>query len=141
MIPWGKNQRWNKITDKVKESVEEIAKDLIEIYSKRQAMRGFQFPPVRCGRRNLNRSSSTKKHTGSDHSDRRVKDDMESPQPMERLVCGDVGLRQDRGRDTRCVKAVMAGKNVAVLVPTTVLAMQHFTTFKKRSRITRSILI
>ena len=128
----GKKSAWNKIRDKVKESVEEIAKDLIEIYSKRQAMRGFQFPPDTLWQEEFESKFEYEETQDQITAIEDVKDDMESPQPMERLICGDVGFGKTEVAIRAAFKAVMAGKQAAILVPTTVLGMQHFTTFKKR---------
>jgi transcription-repair coupling factor (superfamily II helicase) len=128
----GRKSAWNRIKDKVKESVEEIAKDLIEIYSKRQALRGFQFPPDTLWQEEFESKFEYEETHDQITAIEDVKDDMESPQPMERLICGDVGFGKTEVAIRAAFKAVMAGKQVAMLVPTTVLAMQHFTTFKKR---------
>ncbi|MBN2403092.1 MAG: transcription-repair coupling factor [Spirochaetes bacterium] len=128
----GKKSAWNRIRDKVKESVEEIAKDLIEIYSKRQALRGFPFPPDTMWQEEFESKFEYEETQDQITAIEDVKDDMESQQPMERLICGDVGFGKTEVAIRAAFKAVMAGKQVAVLVPTTVLAMQHFRTFKKR---------
>ena len=128
----GKKSAWNKIRDKVKESVEEIAKELMEIYSKRQALRGFQFPPDTMWQEEFESKFEYEETQDQITAIEDVKDDMESQQPMERLICGDVGFGKTEVAIRATFKAVMAGKQVAVLVPTTVLAMQHFRTFKKR---------
>jgi transcription-repair coupling factor (superfamily II helicase) len=128
----GKKSAWNRIRDKVKESVEEIARDLLEIYSKRQAMRGFQFPPDTLWQEEFESKFEYEETQDQITAIEDVKDDMESPQPMERLICGDVGFGKTEVAIRAAFKAVMAGKQAAVLVPTTVLAMQHFNTFKKR---------
>ncbi|MFH0977339.1 MAG: transcription-repair coupling factor [Spirochaetota bacterium] len=128
----GKKSAWNRIRDKVKESVEEIAKDLIEIYSKRQALRGFPFPPDTLWQEEFESKFEYEETQDQITAIEDVKDDMESQLPMERLICGDVGFGKTEVAIRAAFKAVMAGKQVAILVPTTVLAMQHFSTFKKR---------
>jgi transcription-repair coupling factor (superfamily II helicase) len=128
----GKKSAWNRIRDRVKESVEEIANDLLEIYSKRQAMRGFQFPPDTLWQEEFESKFEYDETQDQITAIEDVKDDMESPQPMERLICGDVGFGKTEVAIRAAFKAVMAGKQAAVLVPTTVLAMQHFNTFIKR---------
>ncbi|MBN2040939.1 MAG: transcription-repair coupling factor [Spirochaetes bacterium] len=128
----GKKSAWNRIKEKVQESVEEIARDLIEIYSKRQALRGFQFPPDTLWQEEFESKFEYEETQDQITAIEDVKDDMEAPQPMERLICGDVGYGKTEVAIRAAFKAVMAGKQVAILVPTTVLAMQHFSTFRKR---------
>ncbi len=128
----GKKSAWNRIREKVRESVEEIARDLLEIYSKRQALRGFQFPPDTLWQEEFESKFEYEETQDQITAIEDVKDDMESPQPMERLICGDVGFGKTEVAIRAAFKAVMAGKQAAILVPTTVLSMQHFNTFKKR---------
>lgn len=128
----GKKSAWNRIREKVQESVEEIAAELIEIYSKRSALKGFQFPPDTLWQEEFESKFEYEETADQITAIEDVKDDMESPQPMERLICGDVGFGKTEVAIRAAFKAVMAGKQTAILVPTTVLAMQHYDTFKKR---------
>ncbi len=128
----GKKSAWNRIKERVQQSVEEIAEDLIKIYSQRKALRGFQFPPDTTWQEEFEALFEYEETPDQITAIEDVKDDMERPQPMDRLVCGDVGFGKTEVAIRAAFKAVMAGKQVAILVPTTVLAMQHFSTFKKR---------
>lgn len=128
----GKKSAWNRIKQRVKESVEAIAKDLIKIYSKRSALKGYRFPPDTQWQEEFESLFEFEETPDQITAIEDVKDDMESEKPMDRLVCGDVGFGKTEVAIRASFKAVMAGKQVAILVPTTILAMQHFETFKKR---------
>ncbi len=128
----GKKSAWNRIKERVQQSVEEIAEDLIKIYSQRKALRGFQFPPDTTWQEEFEALFEYEETPDQITAIEDVKDDMERPQPMDRLICGDVGFGKTEVAIRAAFKAVMAGKQVAILVPTTVLAMQHFSTFKSR---------
>ena len=128
----GKKSAWNKIKQRVKESVEEIAKELIQIYSKRSALKGFRFPPDTQWQEEFESLFEFEETPDQLTAIEDVKDDMETDKPMDRLVCGDVGFGKTEVAIRASFKAVMAGKQVAILVPTTILAMQHYETFKKR---------
>ncbi len=128
----GKKSAWNKIKQKVKESVEEIAKELIKIYSKRNALKGHRFPPDTQWQEEFESLFEYEETPDQITAIEDTKDDMESEKPMDRLICGDVGFGKTEVAIRASFKAVMAGKQVALLVPTTVLAMQHFETFRKR---------
>jgi transcription-repair coupling factor (superfamily II helicase) len=128
----GKKSAWNRIKEKVRQSVEEIARELIVIYSKRNALKGFQFPPDTQWQEEFESLFEYDETPDQITAIEDVKDDMENHRPMDRLVCGDVGFGKTEVAIRAAFKAVMAGKQVALLVPTTVLAMQHFSTFKKR---------
>ncbi len=128
----GRKSAWNRIKDRVQRSVEEIAGELIQIYSKRRAMKGYQFPPDTVWQEEFESKFEYEETPDQITSVEDIKDDMEKAEPMDRLVCGDVGFGKTEVAIRAAFKAVMAGKQVAVLVPTTVLAMQHFSTFKKR---------
>lgn len=128
----GKKSAWNRIKQRVKESVEEIAKELIKIYSKRSALNGFRFPPDTQWQEEFESLFEFEETPDQLTAIEDVKDDMEAEKPMDRLVCGDVGFGKTEVAIRASFKAVMAGKQVAILVPTTILAMQHFETFKKR---------
>jgi len=128
----GKKSAWNRIKERVKESVEEIAKDLIKIYSKRSALKGFRYPPDTQWQEEFESLFEYEETPDQLTAIEDVKDDMESDKPMDRLVCGDVGFGKTEVAIRASFKAVMAGKQVVILAPTTILAMQHFNTFKKR---------
>jgi len=128
----GKKSSWNKIKTKVKEAVEEIAKDLIKIYSTRDTQKGYQFPPDTLWQEEFEALFEFEETPDQITAIEDVKDDMENPTPMDRLICGDVGFGKTEVAIRASFKAVMAGRQVAILVPTTVLAMQHFSNFKKR---------
>jgi transcription-repair coupling factor (superfamily II helicase) len=128
----GKKSAWNRIKEKVQKSVQEVASELVKIYSARKALRGFQFPPDTMWQEEFEALFEYEETPDQITAIEDVKDDMESPRPMDRLICGDVGFGKTEVAIRASFKAVMAGRQVAMLVPTTVLAMQHFTTFKKR---------
>ncbi len=128
----GKKSAWNKIKQRVKESVEEIAHELIKIYSKRSALKGFRYPPDTQWQEEFESLFEYEETPDQLTAIEDVKDDMETDKPMDRLVCGDVGFGKTEVAIRASFKAVMAGKQVAILVPTTILAMQHYETFKKR---------
>ncbi len=128
----GKKSAWNRIKEKVQKSVEELAKELIDIYARRRAMKGFQFPPDTLWQEEFEAMFEYEETPDQITAIEDVKDDMEASQPMDRLICGDVGFGKTEVAIRAAFKAVMAGKQVAVLVPTTVLSMQHFNTFKNR---------
>jgi len=128
----GKKSAWNRIKEKVQKAIEELANDLIQIYSQRMALKGFPFPPDTQWQEEFESKFEYEETPDQITAIEDVKDDMESPRPMDRLVCGDVGFGKTEVAIRAAFKSVMAGKQVAVLVPTTVLAMQHFNTFTKR---------
>ncbi|MCX8124408.1 MAG: transcription-repair coupling factor [Spirochaetes bacterium] len=128
----GKKSAWNRIKERVQQSVEEIAQDLLKIYSQRKALKGFQYPPDTMWQEEFESKFEYEETPDQITAIEDVKDDMEKPQPMDRLICGDVGFGKTEVAIRAAFKAVMAGKQVAVLVPTTVLAMQHYNTFTKR---------
>ncbi|HPA72113.1 MAG TPA: CarD family transcriptional regulator, partial [Spirochaetota bacterium] len=128
----GKKSAWNRIREKVQKSVEELAKDLIRIYAQRRAVKGYQFPPDTYWLEEFESKFEYEETPDQITCIEDVKDDMEKAQPMDRLVCGDVGFGKTEVAIRAAFKAVMAGRQVAVLVPTTILAMQHFSTFTKR---------
>jgi transcription-repair coupling factor (superfamily II helicase) len=128
----GKKSAWNRIKEKVKKSVEEVAAELIKIYSARRALKGFQYPPDTLWQEEFEALFEFEETPDQISAIEDVKDDMESPRPMDRLICGDVGFGKTEVAIRAAFKSVMAGRQVALLVPTTVLAMQHFTTFTRR---------
>ncbi len=128
----GKKSAWNRIKQKVQESVEEIARELITIYSQRSSLKGYQYPPDTNWQEEFESLFEYEETPDQITAIEDVKDDMESDKPMDRLVCGDVGFGKTEVAIRAAFKGVMAGRQVAILVPTTILAMQHFNTFKKR---------
>lgn len=128
----GKKSAWNRIKKKVQESVEELAEELIEVYARRQALKGFRYPGDTSWQEEFEASFEYEETPDQINAIEDVKDDMESSQPMDRLICGDVGFGKTEVAIRAAFKAAMAGRQVALLVPTTILAMQHYNTFKKR---------
>jgi transcription-repair coupling factor (superfamily II helicase) len=128
----GKNSAWNRIKERVQKSVEQIAGELIQIYAKRKALKGLQFPPDTLWQEEFEAKFEYEETPDQITAIEDVKDDMEKPLPMDRLVCGDVGFGKTEVAIRAAFKAVMAGRQVAILAPTTILAMQHYNTFKTR---------
>lgn len=123
---------WNRIKAKAKASVEDIAKDLIKLYAKRRSTPGFAFSEDTPWQREFEDSFPYEETPDQLAAVREIKSDMEKPMPMDRLLCGDVGFGKTEVALRAAFKAVMGGKQVAVLVPTTVLAQQHYQTFTER---------
>ncbi len=123
---------WQKLKDKTKSKIKDIAKDLILLYSKRKAERGFQFSSDTFMQQELEASFIYEDTPDQVKATKAVKEGMESPVPMDRLVCGDVGFGKTEIAIRAAFKAVADNKQVAVLVPTTILAFQHFKTFSDR---------
>jgi transcription-repair coupling factor (superfamily II helicase) len=125
-------QEWNRTKQKVKEEVEEIATDLLELYAKREVVAGHAFPPDTVWQRELEASFPYIETLDQIKVQEEVKEDMARTKPMDRLVVGDVGYGKTEIAIRAAFKAVMDSKQVAILVPTTVLAEQHYVTFKQR---------
>lgn len=123
---------WKKLKQKTKTRVKEIAFSLIELYAKRRLQKGFSFDPDSYLQLELESSFMYEDTPDQVTSTEDVKRDMESEQPMDRLVCGDVGFGKTEVAIRAAFKAVDNGKQVAVLVPTTILAFQHHRTFSER---------
>ncbi|MEP5611319.1 MAG: transcription-repair coupling factor [Cyclobacteriaceae bacterium] len=123
---------WENKKKKVKRKVKDIAKDLIELYAKRKAANGFAFPPDDYLQAELESSFMYQDTPDQSVATSDVKEDMEKQNPMDRLVCGDVGFGKTEVAIRAAFKAVNSGKQAAVLVPTTILAMQHHRTFISR---------
>ncbi|MGA9048541.1 MAG: transcription-repair coupling factor [Dehalococcoidia bacterium] len=126
------SQEWNRARQKVKESVADIAGELIELYASREAGGGLKFSPDTLWQQELEASFPYVETADQVDALQAVKADMESLKPMDRLVCGDVGYGKTEVAVRAAFKAVMDGKQVAVLVPTTILAQQHLNTFAER---------
>ncbi|WP_293293966.1 transcription-repair coupling factor [Allomuricauda sp.] len=123
---------WKKLKQKTKARVKKIAFDLIKVYAKRRLEKGFQYAPDSYLQHELEASFIYEDTPDQEKSTQDVKKDMESERPMDRLICGDVGFGKTEVAIRAAFKAVDNGKQVAVLVPTTILAFQHSRTFKER---------
>lgn len=123
---------WNKIKEKTKNKVKDIARDLIQLYAKRRQEEGFSFAPDSFLQHELEASFIYEDTPDQVKATADVKLDMENSKPMDRLICGDVGFGKTEVSIRAAFKAVTDNKQVAVLVPTTVLAYQHYQTFKER---------
>ena len=123
---------WQRTTGKVRAAVAEVAEELVELYRTRQVADGFAFPEDSVWQQELESSFLYEETPDQAHAAQHVKADMESRSPMDRLVCGDVGFGKTEIAVRAAFKAIQAGKQVAMLVPTTLLAQQHFDTFTQR---------
>lgn len=123
---------WKKLKQKTKSRVKKIAFDLIKVYAKRRLEKGFQYGPDSYLQNELEASFIYEDTPDQSKSTEDVKRDMESERPMDRLICGDVGFGKTEVAIRAAFKAVDNGKQVAVLVPTTILAFQHHRTFNER---------
>ncbi|MEY3118208.1 MAG: transcription-repair coupling factor [Bacteroidota bacterium] len=123
---------WVKLKDKTKAKVKEIAFDLIKLYAQRKAQAGFAFTPDNYMQYELEASFIYEETVDQAKAIADVKKDMETPSPMDRLVCGDVGFGKTEVAVRAAFKAAIDGKQVALLVPTTILAFQHYKTFVDR---------
>lgn len=123
---------WERIKEKTKSKVKDIARELIKLYAIRKAEQGFQYSPDSYLQQELEASFIYEDTPDQLKATADVKKDMESNLPMDRLVCGDVGFGKTEVAIRAAFKAATDGKQVAVLVPTTVLALQHYNTFKDR---------
>jgi transcription-repair coupling factor (superfamily II helicase) len=123
---------WQKLKDKTKTRVKEIAFDLIQLYAQRKAQTGFAHSPDNYMQIELEASFIYEDTPDQSKATADVKKDMETPSPMDRLVCGDVGFGKTEVAIRSAFKTCLDGKQAAVLVPTTILAFQHYKTFKER---------
>ena len=123
---------WERLKERTKVKVKDIARDLILLYAARKAEKGFQFTPDSYLQHELEASFIYEDTPDQAKSTADIKQDMESSLPMDRLVCGDVGFGKTELAIRAAFKAATDGKQVAVLVPTTVLALQHYKTFSER---------
>lgn len=123
---------WQALKAKTKRKVKELAFDLIRLYAKRRTEKGFQFHPDTYLQHELEASFIYEDTPDQVKATADVKADMEKPYPMDRLICGDVGFGKTEVAIRAAFKAVCDGKQVAVLVPTTILALQHYKTFSNR---------
>ena len=123
---------WQKIKSATKKAVKDIARELIALYAKRKASGGFRFSPDSYLQYELEASFAYEDTPDQEKATEAIKKDMESPQPMDRLVCGDVGFGKTEVAIRAAFKAATDSKQVAILVPTTILALQHYRTFNSR---------
>jgi transcription-repair coupling factor (superfamily II helicase) len=123
---------WSQVKQKVRESVQQVAQELLELYAKRQVVEGHAFGPDTVWQQDLEASFPYVETEDQMRAIADVKVDMERSRPMDRLLCGDVGYGKTEVALRAAFKAVMDGKQVAILVPTTVLAQQHYETFRQR---------
>lgn len=126
------SQAWQKLKSKTKTKIKELAFDLMKLYAKRQSIKGFAFSPDSYLQTELEASFIFEDTPDQYTATQDIKSDMEKEMPMDRLVCGDVGFGKTELAIRAAFKAATDGKQVAVLVPTTVLSFQHFKTFKDR---------
>ncbi len=123
---------WAQTKSRVRESVQEVAQDLLELYAKRQSVPGYSFKPDTVWQKELENGFPYVETPDQIRAINEIKRDMEAARPMDRLLCGDVGYGKTELALRAAFKAVMDGRQVAILVPTTVLAQQHYETFLQR---------
>ncbi len=123
---------WKKVKKKVQSSVEDIADDLIKLYAEREATKGYAFSPDGEMQREFEASFPYQETEDQIRSIIEIKKDMERERPMDRLLCGDVGYGKTEVAIRAAFKAIADGKQVAILVPTTILAQQHYETMRER---------
>ena len=125
-------QEWQEKKGRVKEAVLEVAQDMLDLYARRNVVMGYAFKPDTTWQQELEDSFPYVETEDQLRALTDIKHDMEAPRPMDRLLCGDVGYGKTEVALRAAFKAVMDGKQVAILVPTTVLAQQHYETFMQR---------
>ncbi|MBN2761506.1 MAG: transcription-repair coupling factor, partial [Bacteroidales bacterium] len=123
---------WQRLKQSTKRKIQDIARDLIALYAKRRMIKGMAFSPDTYLQYELEASFIFEDTPDQEKASRAVKEDMESEVPMDRLICGDVGFGKTEVAVRASFKAVADNKQVAVLVPTTILALQHYNTFSER---------
>ncbi len=123
---------WSNLKEKTKKKVKDIARELIQLYATRKEVEGFRFSPDSYLQQELESSFIYEDTPDQSKATTAVKEDMESAKPMDRLICGDVGFGKTEIAIRAAFKAATDGKQVAVLVPTTVLAFQHYKSFTRR---------
>jgi transcription-repair coupling factor (superfamily II helicase) len=126
------NKAWEKTKSKVRKAVKKVAVDLLQLYAQRSQQEGHSYPPDMPWQEEMEDSFPYQPTTDQLKAVQDVKRDMESPRPMDRLVCGDVGFGKTEVAIRAIFKAVTAGKQVALLAPTTILTQQHYHTLKER---------
>ena len=125
---------WERLKERTKDKVKDIARDLIRLYATRKQQKGFAYSPDGYMQHELEASCLYEDTPDQAKATADVKHDLESPMPMDRLVCGDVGFGKTEVAMRAAFKVATDGKQVAVLVPTTVLALQHYNTFTERMK-------
>lgn len=125
---------WKRAKQKAKKAVDEIAEDLVELYAKRSKIKGHAFAPDAPWQRDFEDAFPYEDTPSQSRATAEIKHDMEQPKPMDRLLCGDVGYGKTEVALRAAFKAVMDGKQVAFLAPTTILVQQHYQTMLKRFR-------
>ncbi len=128
------NGAWQKLKNATKKAVKDISRELIALYARRKASKGFRFSPDSYLQHELEASFQWEDTPDQQTTVAAIKRDMESDEPMDRLVCGDVGFGKTEVAIRAAFKAAADGKQVAVLVPTTILALQHYRSFSQRLR-------
>ncbi|MBY6889731.1 transcription-repair coupling factor, partial [Clostridium botulinum] len=126
------SSEWTKTKNKVKKSIEEIAEDLVKLYAIRASLKGYKYSDDTVWQKQFEEEFPYEETPDQLLAIEDIKKDMESPKPMDRLLCGDVGYGKTEVAIRAAFKAVMDGKQVAFLVPTTILAQQHYNNFKQR---------
>lgn len=126
------SSEWSKTKAKAKKAIEDMAKDLLELYAKRQSVKGFAFSPDNPWQRQFEDMFPYEETEAQMRSIEEIKKDMEKSRPMDRLLCGDVGYGKTEVALRAAFKAIMDNKQVAFLVPTTILAQQHYNTIVDR---------
>ena len=125
-------QEWHEKKGRVKQAVIEVAQEMLDLYARRNVVKGYAYKPDTTWQKELEDSFPYVETEDQKRALVEIKRDMESPRPMDRLLCGDVGYGKTELALRAAFKAVMDGKQVAILVPTTVLAQQHYETFLER---------
>jgi len=123
---------WEKLKEKTREDIKQVAEKLIKLYATRKIRKGYAFSEDSIWQKELEASFEYEETGDQLQAIESIKHDMEKPRPMDRLVCGDVGFGKTEVAIRAAFKAINDGKQVAVLVPTTILAQQHYLTFKSR---------
>ncbi len=123
---------WEKSKNRAKQAIEDMAEELLEIYATRQVKKGHEYPPDTAWQHEFESAFLYEETPDQWQSIQEVKQDMEADTPMDRLICGDVGFGKTEVAIRAAFKTVTDGKQVAILVPTTILAQQHYNTFKER---------
>ncbi len=126
------SKAWTQTTNRARKAIKKLAFDLLELYAKRSQQQGFAFPPDTPWQIEMEEAFPYQPTADQLKAIREVKQDMESPRPMDRLVCGDVGFGKTEVAIRAIFKALMAGKQVAMLAPTTILSQQHYHTLQER---------
>jgi transcription-repair coupling factor (superfamily II helicase) len=124
--------RWHKAKEQTEKAVRDVASELLRIQAVRETQAGHAFPPDANWQREFESAFIYEETADQVRAIAETKSDMERAKPMDRLICGDVGFGKTEVAIRAAFKAVMGGKQVAILVPTTVLAQQHFNTFRER---------